>query len=100
MDTTRLEQLHRHAMQSVIARTSDAEEKTRSTRVGELNRIHIASAMDIEQTTESLKQILAYRQELANHMLECSDSIQMEQLNEAFIYSDETIKQVLGMYTP
>ena len=100
MDTTRLKELQQCAIQSVMARTSDAEEKTRAIRVDELNCLHIAAGMNIEKTTESLNQILAYKQEIANHMLRCSDERLMEQLAEAFKYCNEMIKKVLGMYVP
>jgi len=100
MDTTRLKELQQYAIKSIMACTSDAEKKTRTIRVGELNYLHIAAGMDIEKTIESLNQILIYKQEIANHMLRCSDEKLMEQLAEAFKYSDEMIKKVLGMYVP
>lgn len=100
METTKLKELHQLAIQNVMARFSDVKEKTGIMQVGELNYLHIAAGMDIEKTTESIKQILAYRQELANHMLRCSDKKPMEQLVEAFICHDEMIKKVLGMYVP
>lgn len=97
---SKLEELQQCAIQSVMARTSDAEEKTRAIRVDELNCLHIAAGMDIEKTTESLTHILTYKQEVANHMLRCTDEILMERLTEAFKYSDDMIKKVLGMYVP
>ena len=100
MDTTRLKELQQCVIQCVMARTSDAELATRATRVDELNCLHIAAGMDIDKTTESLNDILAYKQEIANHMLRCTDEKLMEQLAEAFKYSDEMIKKVLGMYVP
>jgi hypothetical protein len=100
MDTTRLKELQQCAIQSVMACTSDVEEKTRAIRVDEINCLHIAAAMNIDKTTESLNNILAYKQEIANHMLRCTDERLMEQLTGAFKYSDEMIKKVLGMYVP
>jgi hypothetical protein len=96
----KLKKLQQCAIQSVMARTSDAELATRATRVGELHCLHIAASMDIEETAKSLTQILKYKQALAKEMLRCSDEKATNQLADAIIYSDEMIKKVLGMYVP
>ena len=69
-----------------------------ATRIGEVNSLHVAAYMDIEKTTQSLNNILAYKKELALTMLRCSDEEQMKILAEAIKYSDDMIRKVLGMY--
>lgn len=99
-DINKLKKLQQCAIQNVMARTSDSELATRTTRTGELHCLHIAATMNIEETAKSLTQILEYKQELAKEMLRCSDEKATEQLADAITYSDEMIKKVLGMYVP
>jgi hypothetical protein len=100
MEDLRLKRLQQRAILDVIARTSDANNATMATRIGELNSLHVAAYMDIEKTTQSLNNILAYKKELALTMLRCSDEEQMKILGEAINYSDDMIRKVLGMYVP
>jgi len=73
MEELRLKQLQQCAIHDVIARTSDVNNATMSRRIGKLNSLHVAAYMDIEKTTQSLNNILAYKKELALTMLQCSD---------------------------
>jgi hypothetical protein len=95
-----LKQLQLCAIHNVMARTSDANNATIATRIGELNSLHISASMDIEKTTESLKEILAYKKEAAKQMLQCSDAEQMKILAEAIKHADDMVSKVLGMYLP
>lgn len=61
---------------------------------------HLMLELDIEKTTQSLNNILAYKKELALNMLRCSDEEQMKILAEAIKYSDDMIRNLLGMYVP
>ena len=61
----RLKKLQQCAIHDVMARTSDANNATMATRIGELNSLHVAASMDIEKTTQSLNNILTYKKELA-----------------------------------
>ncbi len=85
---------------NVMARTSDANNATMATRIGELNSLHVAASMDIQKTTESLNHILEYKQEAAKQMLRCSDEEQMEQIAQVIKQADDMICKVLGMYVP
>ena len=61
MEDLRLKRLQQCAIHDVMARTSDVNNTTMATRIGELNSLHIAAYMDIEKTTQSLNNILAYK---------------------------------------
>lgn len=98
MEYVRLENLQLCAIHDVMARLSDANNASMTTRIGELNSLHVAAYMDIEKTTQSLNNILAYKKELALTMLQCSDVEQMKILAEAIKYSDDMVRRVLGMY--
>ena len=98
MEDLRLKQLQQCAIHDVIARISDADNDSMATRIGKLNSLHVAAYMDIEKTTQSLNNILAYKKELALTMLQCSDEEQMKILAEAIKHSDDMIRKVLGMY--
>lgn len=100
MEDLRLKQLQRCAIHNVMARTSDANNATMATRIGELNSLHISASMDIEKTTESLKKILAYKKEVAKQMLRYSDETQMKHIAEVLKQADDMIRKVLGMYVP
>ena len=100
MKTNYLKGLRQCAIHDVMARTSDANNASMATRIGELNSLHIAAYMDIEKTTQSLNNILAYKKELARAMLRCSDEDKIKVLAEAIKYSDDMIRKVLGMYVP
>jgi uncharacterized protein Smg (DUF494 family) len=100
MEDLILKQLQLCAIHNVMARTSDANNATMATRIGELNSLHISASMDIKKTTESLKEILAYKKEAAKQMQQCSDAEQMKILAEAIKYSDDMVRKVLGMYVP
>lgn len=97
---SKLEELQQCAMQNVMARTSEANEATIATRIGELHSLHIAAEMNIERTTESLTQILEYKKEAAKQMLRCSDEKQMDTFACVIMQADDMIKKVLGMYVP
>jgi len=100
MEDFRLKKLQQCAIHNVMARTSDANKATTATRIGELNCLHVAASMDIEKTTESLKEILAYKKEVAKQMLRCSDEEQMKHIAEVIRHADDMIKKVIGMYVP
>ena len=100
MEDLRLKQLQQCAIHNVMARTSDANNDTMATRIGELNSLHVAASMDIEKTTESLNHILAYKKEVAKQMLRCSDEKKMKMIAEVIIQADDMIRKVLGMYVP
>ena len=100
MEDLRLKNLQLRAIHDVMTRVSDADNASMATRIGELNSLHVAAYMDIEKTTQSLNNILAYKKELALTMLQCSDEEQMKILAEVIIYSDDMIRRVLGMYVP
>jgi hypothetical protein len=100
MEDFRLKRLQQCAIHDVMARTSDAYNASMATRIGELHSLHVAAYMDIEKTTQSLNNILAYKKELALTMLRCSDEEQMKILAEAIKYSDDMVRKVLGMYVP
>ena len=100
MEDLRLKQLQKCAIHNFMVRTSDANNATMATRIGELNSLHISASMDIEKTTESLKEILAYRKEAAVQMLRCSDETQMKHIAEVLKHADDMIRKVLGMYVP
>ena len=100
MEDLILKQSQQCAIHNVMARTSDANNATMATRIGELDSLHIAASMDIEKTTESLKEILAYKKEVAKQMLWCSDETQMNYIAEALKQADSMIRKVLGMYVP
>lgn len=97
MEDLRLKKLQQCAIHNVMARTLDANNATAATRIGELNSLHVAASMDIKKTTESLNQILAYKQEVAKQMLRCSDEKQMEQIAQVIKQADAMICKVLGM---
>ena len=100
MGYSKLKTLQECAIHNVMARTSDANNATMATRIGELNSLHVAASMDIEKTTESLNHILAYKQEVAKQMLRCSDEEKMEQIAQVIKQADDMICKVLGMYVP
>ena len=100
MEDLKLKRLQQCAIHNVMARTSDANNATMATRIGELNSLHVAASMDIEKTTESLKEILAYKKEVAKQMLRCSDEEQMKHIAEIIKHADDMVRQVLGMYVP
>lgn len=100
MEDLILKQLQLCAIHNVMARTSDANNATMATRIGELNSLHISASMDIEKTTESLKEILAYKKEAAKQMLQCSDEEQMEHTAELIKHADDMVRKVLGMCVP
>lgn len=111
MEDLRLKKLQQCAIQNVMARISDAYNTTAATGIGELNFLHVAASMDIEKTTESLNQILAYKKEAAKQMLaykqkaekqmlRCSDGEQMKQIAQIIKQADIMIGKVLGMYVP
>lgn len=100
MEYLKLKQLQKCAIHDVVARISDANNASMATRIGELDSLHVAAYMDIEKTTQSLNNILAYKKELALTMLRCSDEEQMKILAEAINYSDDMVRRVIGMYVP
>ena len=100
MEDLRLKLLQQCAMHDVMARTSDANNATMATGIGELNSLHVAAYMDIEKTTQSLNNILAYKKEAANQMLRCSDEEQMKMIAEVIKQADDMIRKVLGMHVP
>ena len=100
MENLRLKRLQQCAILDVTARTSDANNTTMNIRLGDLNSLYVAAYMDIEKTTQSLNNVLAYKKELALTMLRCDDEEQMKILAEAIKYSDDMIRKVLGMYVP
>ena len=100
MEDLRLKRLQQCAIHDVMARTSDANNATMATRIGELNSLHVAAYMDIEKTTQSLNNILAYKKEAAVQMLQCSDEEQMKMIAEVIKQADDMIRKVLGMYVP
>lgn len=99
MEDLRLKRLQKCAI-TVMERTSDANNAKMATRIGELNSLHVAASMDIEKTTESLKEILAYKKEAAKQMLRGSSEEQMEHIAELIKHADDMIRKVLGMYVP
>lgn len=99
MEDLRLKELQQCAIHNVMARTSDANNATIATRIGKLNSLHVAASMDIEKTTESLKHILAYKQEMAKQMLRCSDEEQMDQISQVIKHADDMICKVLGIHS-
>jgi len=84
----------------VMARTSEADTASAVSRTGELHSLHIAAYMDIDKTTESLKDMLRYKKEAAEQMLRCSDEKMCEQLAQVIKHADQLIQTVLGMYVP
>lgn len=97
---SKLEELQQSAINNVISRILDANEATKTTRIGELHNLHIAASMNIEKTTESLNHILRYKKEIARQMLLCSNEKQMNIIAELIIQADNMIKEILGIYTP
>lgn len=100
MTRQELKDKQQFAIHSVMARISEAENKTAATRIGELHSLHIAASMDIEKTTESVQHILAYKQEASKQMLRCSNEEQMIEIANIIKYADDLIKKVLGIYVP
>lgn len=98
MNDFKLEQLQRHAIESVMARVSEANVASVSYRIGELHSLHVAAFMNIEKTTESLQQVLKYKKELALKMIQCSDENTCEQLAKNIKYTDNLIQRILGMH--
>lgn len=98
IDINKLKKLQQCAIQNFIERTSSANKATIVTRIGKLHYLHIASTMNIEETTKSLTKILEYKQELAKEILRCPNEKKIDQLANAIIYSDEMIKKILGMF--
>ena len=52
MEDLILKQLQLCAIHNVMARTSDANNATMATRIGELNSLHISASMDIKKIKE------------------------------------------------
>jgi hypothetical protein len=100
MDYLTLKQLQACAIDNVMARTSDAYNASIATRIGELTSLHVAAYMKIDETTQSLNKILAYKKELAVQMLECSDETKMCHIGELIKQADNMIFKVLGIYVP
>ena len=100
MEDLRLKRLQQSAIDNVMSRTSDADNATAATRIGELDSLHVAASMDIEKTTKSLTHILSYKKKIAKQMLRCSDEEQMKYIAEIIKHADNMIKQILGMYVP
>ena len=98
MEDLRLKRLQQCAIHDVMARIDDVNKATIATRIGEINSLHVAAHMDIEKTTKSLNNILAYKKEVANQMLRCSDETQMKYLAEIIKNVDDMIQKVLGIY--
>ena len=96
MEDVKFKTLQQRAIENVMARISESAEKSMS-RIKPFNDLHIAAFMDIEKTTDSLKQILQYKKEVANRMLNTSDKKELELLAEALKLSENLIKKVLGM---
>lgn len=94
MEDLRLKRLH----QSVIELISNANNAAMSTRKSEVYSLHVAAYMDIDKTTHSLYNILAYKKELALTMLRCSDEEQMKIHIGTMKYLDDMICKVLGVY--
>jgi hypothetical protein len=90
--------LYKRAIHEVYKRTSDANNASMATRIGEIHSLHISAYMDIEKTTKSLNNILAYKKELSLTMLRCSDEQKIKLLSEAIIYCDDMIRKVLGIH--
>jgi len=88
--------LQQRAIENVMERISESAEKAMA-KIEPFNDLHIAAFMDIEKTTDSLKQILQYKKEVANRMLNTSDKEELELLAEALKLSENLIKKVLGM---
>jgi hypothetical protein len=97
MEHLELKRLQESIMYDVIARISEANNATSTTRLGELNTLHIAANMNIEKTTQSLNNILLYKKELAIAMLKCSDEQQIKIIAEGIKYSDNIICKILGI---
>lgn len=97
---SKLEALQQNAIRSVNERTNEAEAASMAIRVGELHSLHIAAYMDVDKTTESLKDVLRYKKEAAEQMLQCADDEKCEQLAQVIDHADKMIKTVLGMYMP
>jgi len=97
---SKLEELQQCAIHNVMARTSEANTASAVNRTGDLHSLHIAAYMDIDKTTESLKDMLRYKKEAAEQMLRCSDEKMCEQLVQVIKHADQLIQTVLGMYVP
>lgn len=100
MNSFKLEQLQQCAIHSVMARTSEANTASMAYRMGDVHSLHIAAHMDIDKTTESLKDVLKYKKEAAEQMLWCSDEKMCEQLANVIKHADGMIQKILGMYVP
>ena len=96
MEDVKFKTLQQRAIENVMARISESAEKAMA-KIEPFNDLHIAAFMDIEKTTDSLKQILQYKKEVANRMLNTSDKEELELLAEALKLSENLIKKVLGM---
>lgn len=88
----KIRKLQESAISSVRERVFDITLKS-----GESNALNMAAYMDIEKTTETLNEILLYKQELAKLMLECPSELQMEIIADSITYADNMIRKVLGM---
>ncbi len=93
----KLEELQMNAVQSAEACMPKAHQAAMAIGSGEVNRLHVAASMDIDETAESLKHILAYKQEASRQMLRSSDEGSMKAIAEIIVHADNVIKQVLGM---
>ena len=96
MEDVKFKTLQQRAIENVMERISESAEKAMA-KIEPFNDLHIAAFMDIEKTTDSLKQILQYKKEVANRMLNTSDEKELELLAEALKESENLIKKVLGM---
>jgi len=92
-----IQELQQRVMREVCNRVSDATKATQAIRIGDMNCVYMAAGMDVKQTANSLKQVLEYKKKLALGMLKCTDIDQVEEFLDALLYSDEIIKQLLGM---
>ena len=97
MENLELKRMQQNAFNGVINRINDANNSSATTRLGELNSLHISAYMDINKTTESLNQILAYKKEVSIRLLKCENEEQMLQLSELIKHSDDMIKKILGI---
>jgi hypothetical protein len=96
MNSLKLKILQRCAVENAKARICDA---TASLEINEVNCLHIAANMSIDETTKSLIQILEYKKELAKEMLRTSDKKYIDLLADEITYADKLIMKILGIYT-
>ena len=96
MEDREFKTLQQRSIQNVMERISESVEKS-ITAIEAFNDLHTAAFMDIEKTTDSLQQILQYKEEIAIRMLNTSNEKELELLAEALKHAESLIKKVLGM---